>query len=402
MDGTEKALQGVGGVGEVDEHRKGDVGLGKSDPLHAAGDSPEVGKGITDGGGIRIQRQGGGGGLQSVHDGEIARNGTLQTEPRVGRGELEGHPILPPRPHLLGVETGTAPLPCGTDAVGYDRLRTVGVADVVVVDGQRLGEEPAAVAVVGVDHGLAADLKEAPLGGVVVLHGAVEIHVLGGEIGEDPQLKGQRRYPPHPQGVRRDLHDHSRGMGTVRRRVGGHAGEKGVQLGGLGGGHAAVGRAVHPAEERVPRRGTATHRPDQPTGDPRGAEDGVEHGGHAGLAVGARDRHQAEAFGGMAVPPVVQASQSGAGVGDKDQRYTPRVGQSLGGLADNGGSTSGDRLGDMVAGIGVKPVDGDEQVPLGHLAGVRGKALDCDLTEAVGDRDPRFGQKVAKGCGDRM
>ena len=61
------------------------MGLGKSDPLHAAGDSPKVGKGITDGGGIRIQRQGGGGGLQGVLDGEIARDGTLQTVPRVGR-----------------------------------------------------------------------------------------------------------------------------------------------------------------------------------------------------------------------------------------------------------------------------------------------------------------------------
>ena len=31
-----------------------------------------------------------------------------------------------------------------------------------------------------------------------------------------------------------------------------------------------------------------------------------------------------------------------------------------------------------------------------------GILIDRDLTEAVGDRDPRFGQKVVKGCGYRM
>ena len=45
----------------------------------------------------------------------------------------------------------------------------------------------------------------------------------------------------------------------------------------------------------------------------------------------------------------------------------------------------------MVAGIGMKPADGDEQVSLGHPAGVRGEAFDCDFTKAFGNGKPRFG-----------
>src|SRR3954470_24980226 len=180
--GAQDVVEGVGGVGVVDEDRER---LALVDGLEAAGDLGGVREGVGDRGVGDPQGADGGDGAQDVEDVEAAgqrraEGGAVQGERGAGRVALRRG----------GSELGVGRVEADRDGV------------------LQLAREPAAVGVVDVDHGgLRAGREQAALGGEVVLHRRVEVEVVLREVREDRDVPVDRVGAVELERVARDLHD---------------------------------------------------------------------------------------------------------------------------------------------------------------------------------------------------
>ena len=159
---------------------------------------------------------------------------------------------------------------------------------------------PAARWVVQVQHRLAALVKEQSLGRSIFLHGVVIIQVVLGQIGEQPQVKGQSRRPVLDQGVGGYLHYH---IGTAIVQ---HLAQKGLELIALRGG--AVGRQLLPPYH-VPIGADQAN-----LGPARPLQQFFDEAGGGGLAVGPGDRHQGHSVPRMSKPVGREKGQSQSGI----------------------------------------------------------------------------------------
>ena len=370
-------------MGKINEYRKSGIGFGKRNTLHAPGHAAKMGESVPHRTWVSPQSQRGGGGLHAVHNGKAPGDGRVEAKTNVGRGKLKGNALLPHMLDLLGVESGTGSLPAGTHAIRHrtSTVAVVSVADVVVVDGQRLSQQTPSVAVVGIDHHLAAHLEKSTLGGVVILHRAVEIQVLGGQIGKDPQLKAEGGYLSQQQSVGGDLHHHGRRIAAIPWSILRHASQQRIQLPRIRGGHTAVGLTVGGTDHSVASHGTTSHRADQTAGNAGCSQQSVEHGGDRGLPVGACNGNHTKLSRWMPIPSIIEVCHSHAGIGNRNHRDIHRHPRRKRRFANHSHRpvSFGFRYTDAC--IGVKTVDGDEQIPFLHAAGIRSDAVHRDLPD---------------------
>src|SRR3954447_25753918 len=238
--GAQDVVEGVGGVGVVDEDRER---LALVHGLEAAGDFGGVREGVGDRVVVDAQRADRGDGAQDVEDVEAAgerraERCPVQRERRAGRVALDGR-----RPEL---RVG------GVDADGDGVLQVL--------------RKPPAVGVVEVDDGgLRARLEQAALGGEVVLHRRMEVEVVLREVREHRDVPVDRVGAVEVEGVARHLHDDRLVAGVA------HLGEGPLEGDGLGRGpdHRPF-VAADDGGDRADEARAAPRRLEQPAGEEGG------------------------------------------------------------------------------------------------------------------------------------
>ena len=177
------------------------------------------------------------------------------------------------------------------------RLRRLGVSEEAAGGVRR---QPGRPGVVGVDNACLTVLKQQRLGAAVVLHGAVEIQMVLGEVCKHARLIVDAVHPVQGQGVGGDLHHH---MGAARIP---HLGEEPLELKGLRRG-ALRGEGL--LADHVLIGADQTH-----LGPRRLLQNGFQQVGGGGLAVGAGDPDHGHALGGVSKEVGPHRRQSPAGI----------------------------------------------------------------------------------------
>src|SRR5699024_3104341 len=199
-------------------------------------------------------------------------------------------------------------------------------------------DQRAAETVVGVDHGDVAVLggEERGLGFEVIAQVGVEVQVVLGQVRENRDIVACAADPAQGEGVAGDVHG---GGGDPAFA---HEGEEAVQICGLGGGEGGLDPFVtHPHLDG----------PDQAGVHARGTQTGLDQIGDRGLAAGAGGPDQQQVVRGVGEDPGGGTAESGAGVGDHEDRQA-RGGGSVGpGLVghDCRGARAGDLVGEVCA-----------------------------------------------------
>lgn len=177
----------------------------------------------------------------------------------------------------------------------------------------RLGDEPAAVLVVEVDHAEPAALgREQPrLGLEVVLHAGVELHVLRAEVVEDGDVEDTAVDPAEHQRVAGNLHRDGVDAALA------HDGEERLEIGGLGGG--ALGLDAFVADAHL----DGADEPGVVSGAAQAALHEIRRGG---LARGAGDSDLEQVGAGVAVDLGGQFTHAAPWVGGHQERQTGRGG----------------------------------------------------------------------------
>ena len=167
-------------------------------------------------------------------------------------------------------------------------------------------QDRGAPGIVGVIDRLVALAEEPSLGCGVALHGAVEIQVVLGEVGEGRHRKVEAIHPVQCQGVGGDLH-HAVLASPVR-----HPPQQAVDGQGVGGG-ALCGEGL------LPDLGAdGSHEAHRRTG--QGLQKLLEYIGRGGFPVGSGDAHQRHAVGRMTVLIGRHNGQRPAGIDHPDGR----------------------------------------------------------------------------------
>ena len=357
----EQVVEGVGGVGVVDQHGERLAGV---DPLEAAGHPVQ--------------------GLEPGHGGAQVDAGG------VGRGQGAqgvGHVEEPGQPQPDGPRPGGRPDPeagalqGGGDVAGPP----VGVGGGAGGDGGHLGRpgEQAPVGVVDVDHPEGGELRreQPPLGPVVVVQVGVEVEVVLGQVGEHGRLEAGAVDPVQGQAVAGHLHRR-----RLHARVG-HLGQQPLEVWGLGGG--VDGRPAGVADPHLDGA-------QQPRDQAGGPEDRLQHEGGGGLAVGAGHPDQVEAARGM-----VEERRRQRG-----QHLPDPADQQLGGLQvegplhAQGGRAGVEGLAGQVVAVEPGPGDAAEQGAGHHLAGVEDDVGDhgpCVAADLAPDGRGEAGERDAPG-----
>jgi hypothetical protein len=298
----------------------------------------------------RAARVGRGQGAEGVGDVEMA--GQPQPD-RPGAGRRDDPEAGPVQG---GGDLGGPPVGVGAGAGGHHRHLG------------RAGQQPP-VGVVEVDHPKGRERRgeQPPLGQVVVLQVGVEVEVVLGEVGEDGRPEAGAVDPVQGQAVAGHLHGRRLHPGV------GHLGQQPLQVGGLGGG--VDGRAAlvpHADLDRAHDPGDAAGRP----------EDGLQHVGGGGLAVGAGHPDQVEAVRGVVEEG---GGQGGQGVPDPADQQLGGL-QLQGALDDQGGRARVQGLAGQVVAVHPRPGNAAEQRAGNDLAGVE---------HDVGDQCPSVAADLA-------
>ena len=346
------------GVGEVDEHRR--RARTELDPLHPARHDRigESGRGPIQvhPGEVGHRERGDG-----VADVELAGQAERHLPRSVRRGHRDRGPSLAHRsPIGSGVVTWTV------QADRPDRRQPLR---------QSLVDQLRTPWVVDVDHRSpgAPGGEQGRLGREVGRDVAVEVQVIGTEVGEGGDLEDESVHPAQGEGVGRHLH---------HDRVGapfGHHGEQGVELGRLRRGDRGASTLQTTIVELVADGADQT---DVLAGGPKHR---LQQVGRRGLAVGAGDAVQPQASAGMVVDPVGQGGDQLARAGyDHDGHGArDRSGGHCSGLAGRVGedraSAAGDSVGGEVGAVHSRPRSSHIQVAFLHQPGVGCHAEDSEV-----------------------
>ncbi len=246
-----------------------------------------------------------------------------------------------------------------------------------------LGRQPGAVGIVHVHGGGPGRREEQPsLGLEVLLHVAVEVEVILGQVGEHGDRESDPGRPVERQRVRADLHR----AGPVARLE--HAPKGRLEVDRLGG--RPLDLLLHPAHHLLDRS-------QEPGPDPLGLEHVPDQERGGGLSVGAG--HTGDPQGRRRVAPEVDRDRRHrrARIGDPDLGG----GEVEGSLDHQRGGPVGDRLiGELVA-VGVLPPDAEEEVAGLDAAAVVGEPGDLDLSIPGDLGDGDAGEQLAElHCGD--
>ena len=220
--------------------------------------------------------------------------------------------------------------------------------------------------------------EEPPLGDGVLLHRAVEVEVVLGEVREHGHVEGDAVHAVERERVGGHLHRHPAHAGRHHLR------EQPLQLDRLGRG---LTRVASPAADDV------LDGADDARLEAAGPEERLAEVRRGGLAVRARDADDGQGSRGMAVVGVGQPRQGPPGVRDQD----PSDGLSRQGVRrlrhDRMGAAL-DRLGDEAVAVGAKPSDRDEAAAGGDPARVVREAADG---HRQGSPDLSVGHRLEQG-----
>ena len=174
-------------MGVVDEHR---VGCGDGDHLHPALHPLASRQGRRDGGDGDAQLPAAGDDPQGVVHAKGPRDGQAHWKQPLRGQDLELHPVRKE-----------------PDGAGQQLPLTAVLPKAVALAGGSPGEV-AAGGVVDVEKARLALPEQQALGLPIGLHGAVEVQVVPGEVGENTSLEVEPRRAAQGQGVGGDLHHH--------------------------------------------------------------------------------------------------------------------------------------------------------------------------------------------------
>ena len=232
--------------------------------------------------------------------------------------------------------------------------------------------------VVSVEHRSPRPLHQRSFRGQVAGHVAVEVQVLGAEIGPHRQLEGDLVEPPQGQPVGARL-EHDMLDTSVRE-----AGEQRLHLGRFGAGEVPLERQLLVAQADA-------GGPNEP-GLVLPREQVMEQERGRGLAVGAGDADHPHAFRRVAVEGGCELGDGAAGIVDVEVGH-PGDGGRSGAFADHRDRAARHR-------VGHEGVSVDEQAGPGHEQGAGG-----DLVAVLGDpRHHHLGQLggLAQRLGDQL
>ena len=238
----------------------------------------------------------------------------------------------------------------------------------------KLDEEALPVGVVDVDHGGARREsrpgprrdEQTPLGLEVVLHTAVEVEVVLGQVGERRDVEVDPRRAAEGQRMRGDLH-HACPITRVE-----HPPERPLQVDRL---------RRRPLDLLGPSSDDLLDRPEQSTAEPRRFEDRADEEGGGGLAVGTGDPDHAELGARIAEPAGRNRRHRPPRVGDDQLRYV-EIELPLG---DQRGGPRRDHVGSEVVAVGGVPDDAEEEGPGADLPAVEGDVADLGRSVPTGD-----------------
>jgi len=224
------------------------------------------------------------------------------------------------------------------------------------------GGELAAPGIVGIDdrprgkafRALRQDVREKTfLRAEVIVHGAVVVQVVLGQVREDPDRELAVVDPGEVDRVRGNLGD------DVGRSLAEHLGEDPLKIKRFGGGvRSGQSLAAVPVIDGADDAGLETC----------GGEDRLKEVGHRGLSVRAGHGDQGQAGGGVAVEIPPCDSQTPAAVPDPDGEEAGTG--SKGPIMEDESRSPGDSFGDEVVAVDVEAPHGDEKAPRGALSGI--------------------------------
>jgi hypothetical protein len=346
-EGFEGVFDGVGGVSVVNEDLE--VAFGR-DALEASGDLGGAGEGGDEAADFATEGGRGGEGGEGIVDVEVTDEGETDEVIATTGGEGEGG---------AGggeLDFGGAEVSAGGEAGGEGRG---GWGEAI--------EEAAPETVIKVDDGAtgaagaeAEFLEKEGFGGEIVLHVAVVIEVVLGEVGEDGGVEFDGIDAVLDQGVAGDFHGAGFGSG------GEHAGEEFLGFEGVWGG---AGGGEFFASEGV------MDGADEAAGFVQFIEEVFDEVGGGGFAVGAGDADNFEMTGGVLVKAGSGGGEEGAGI-IHDEAGDLECGEGVFGHDGTGSAGDGirNKRGAVLSGAG----EGEEEGAGSNAAGVQGEGVDFD------------------------
>ena len=231
--------------------------------------------------------------------------------------------------------------------------------------------QPDTPLVVDADDGvLGPSVEEGGLGREVVLHVAVEVQVVLGEVGEGADREPRARHPAQGERVARHLHRHVGDAGLTHHR------EERLQVGRLRRGE----RAGQPGAVDADADGA-----EQPRGAPGRVQPGLDQVRDRRLAAGAGDPEDREVGGRVAVDESGDGAEHVARVGVDEHRDVAqrRAGGPVG-IGEHGGRASREGIGGEIGAVGARAGQGGEQVAGTDLGGPERDPRDQDIACRAG------------------
>ncbi|MNN12152.1 hypothetical protein D3C81_1251350 [compost metagenome] len=235
----------------------------------------------------------------------------------------------------------------------------------------KIGGQATTKVVIQVDH-LAAQARpgeQLGLGGLVRLHAAVVIEVVAGKVGHHRDVERQRSDTPLLQRMGRHFHGHGLGAAlfqVVEGRLHGDRIRRGQP--------AALQLTIEAGAQGADQAATLAED----------IERLCHQLGDAGLAIGAGDPHQVQLATRLTIEAPGDFRQLRNQALDRDQRHVGdrQYGRALLFVGDGGGTT-GQGVGDMLATIDLGTRHGQEQIARAHSPAVQGQLTDHRITAGV-------------------